>query len=145
VSIQRTDGTDGVVSVLVETRDGSALAGQDYTALSTRVSFAAGETVQSILVRTVNDSNAEAAESFALVLSAAQGGATVSVPSEITINIDDNDAAPPPSGGGGGGGGGCVLNPQAKPDPILPLILLMALLGIRYQSGRHRRGRHGSI
>src|SRR5262245_3875273 len=43
ITITRTDGSDGDVSVAVASADGSARAGQDYVALSTRVTFAAGD------------------------------------------------------------------------------------------------------
>jgi subtilisin family serine protease len=39
-------------------------------------------------------------------------------------------------GGGGGGGGGCTVSPASAPDPLLPLLLLVAVL--RLAGGRRR-------
>ncbi len=43
VTITRTGGSDGAVSVTLASSDGSATAAQDYTRVSTTVSFAAGD------------------------------------------------------------------------------------------------------
>jgi hypothetical protein len=34
----------------------------------------------------------------------------------------------PPSGGGGGGGGFCAYNPNARFDPLFPLLVLLGLI-----------------
>jgi len=46
------------------------------------------------------------------------------------------DLVPPPASGGGGGGGGCSTGQDGKPDPTLPVMLMLAA-GILY----HRRRR----
>jgi Calx-beta domain len=101
------------VSVAFTTVDGSAVAGQDYTARSAKVGIPAGATSATVGVALLDDSAAEPAESFGLRLSApsaatlgaANGGAT------ILDNDQPGGAAPktppatsgqPPATGGSG-------------------------------------------
>src|SRR5207248_2137911 len=43
ITVLRTGGSDGAVSVQLATSDGTATAGSDYTAVTQTVSFAAGD------------------------------------------------------------------------------------------------------
>jgi sugar lactone lactonase YvrE len=63
------------VTVSYATADGTATAGSDYTAVSGTLTFAPGQTLQTILVpcETANDGIAEGTETFSLVLSNAVG------------------------------------------------------------------------
>ncbi len=79
------------------TADGTAHAGSDYTAGSGTVTFAAGQTQQTLHVGILGDTSHEANEQFQLLLSAASG-ATIADAS-ATGTILDDDAAPPPAGG----------------------------------------------
>jgi hypothetical protein len=84
------------------TRDGSAKAGEDYTATSGTVTMKAGETRLLIPVKILADSIAEDDESFALVLSNPIGatfptGVTEIVTTHTIIN-DDNSYALNPTG-----------------------------------------------
>ena len=62
------------VRVQYATVDGTAIAGEDYTATSGTVVFAAGETKKTIDVEIVVDEWLEADEFFTVVLSAPEGG-----------------------------------------------------------------------
>ena len=73
------------------TSDGSATAGTDYESASGTLTFAAGETEKTITVRALTDEIAEAAETFTLALTNADG-ATLGTGS-ATGTIED---APPP-------------------------------------------------
>ncbi|MFC0348983.1 retention module-containing protein, partial [Undibacterium danionis] len=57
------------VTVSYSSRDGSALAGSDYSAISGTVTFAPGETTKTVTVSITNDAIYEGAENFSLNLS----------------------------------------------------------------------------
>jgi Calx-beta domain len=57
------------VSVDYSTADGTAVAGSDYLATSGTLVFAAGQTTQTVLVRTLDDANTAPTETFTLNLS----------------------------------------------------------------------------
>ena len=63
----------GTVTVDYATADGSATAGEDYTAASGTLSFAAGETEKTVAVALLDDAKDEGEETFALNLSNASG------------------------------------------------------------------------
>lgn len=106
LSVRRTAGNQGAVSVDYATVDGGALAGSDYTAASGTLSWAAGDELDKVIVVPITDDTVEeAAEQFSVALSNLTGGATIDGSSSIGVTISANDTVtPPPSGGGGGGG-----------------------------------------
>jgi hypothetical protein len=65
--------TSAPFSVTYSTRNGTALAGSDYTAASGSLSFAAGETVKQVVVTLPPRGAAESAEMFDLVLGSLSG------------------------------------------------------------------------
>ncbi len=84
------------VSVEYATRDGSAIAGQDYVATSGVVYFAPGETVQTVTVPVIADTNFDAAsENFFLDLTNGERTSLLRFDAEGTI-IDDDLPPPPP-------------------------------------------------
>jgi hypothetical protein len=89
------DGAVAASSIDVKTVNGSAVAGQDYTALQQKASMTS-ETSKSYTVATTNDSSPEAAETFKVHLEN-PGGCAVnpnfSVGPDATVTIQDNDAA----------------------------------------------------
>jgi len=96
-TITRTGGSDGAVSVSVASSDGSANAAQDYNAVGTTVSFAAGDAAaKTVAVSITDDLTAEADETFTLTLSGASGGATLGGASAATLTIRDDDPPPAP-------------------------------------------------
>jgi Calx-beta domain len=74
VAVTRTVGSAGAFTVSYATSDGTARAGEDYTATSGTLSFAAGETEKTFNVPVTNDSLDEDAESFSVTLGAPAGG-----------------------------------------------------------------------
>ena len=82
------------VSVLANynTVDGTAVAGDDYTATSGTITFLPGETAKTILVPTLDDSHAENAEQFSLHLANITGAAITDSQATVTI-LDDGDLA----------------------------------------------------
>ena len=65
---------------------------EDYTGVTTVVTFAPGETVKIVNVSTIDDSNSESTESFTATLSNASPSRVVSITQPMaTVNIADND------------------------------------------------------
>jgi hypothetical protein len=96
VTLTRSGGSDGAVSVNLATSNGTATAGGDYTATNTTVQFANGETQKSVSIPILNDTLTEANETFSIALSNPTGGATLGATSSATATIQDNDGAPLP-------------------------------------------------
>lgn len=80
ITVIRTNGTTGAVSVDYSTSDGTALAGLDYQSVARTLSFADGESVKTFLVPIIDDpivDNNEL-ESLNLILSNPSGGVSLS-------------------------------------------------------------------
>jgi hypothetical protein len=92
ISVSRTGGSDGAVSVSYATSNGSATAGSDYTASSGTLNWADGDaTAQTFDVPITNDTVVELPETVNLTLSSVTGGATLGTSSAIlTINSEDS-------------------------------------------------------
>ncbi|MGR6775926.1 Calx-beta domain-containing protein [Sphaerotilus sulfidivorans] len=95
-TVTLTGATALPVNVAFTTRDGTALAGTDYTATSGLLTFAPGETTKTIRVPIVNDSPAvyEGAEAFTVELSASADAsqplnARITDPSGTGTIVDD--------------------------------------------------------
>jgi hypothetical protein len=103
LSVTRTGGDVGLVSIDYATLDGTAITtgvtdnstGEyDYVPATNTVTWADFDTAaKTIIISINNDLIIEGAESFALNLSNAAGGATLGSPSTATVNITDDDAA----------------------------------------------------
>ncbi len=96
VTVTRTGGSLGDVSVDYASSDGWALAGEDYQATSGTLGFADGETSRSIIVTILNDDQTEDDEDFTLTLSNPQGGAGLGAPQSALVTILDDDPLPQP-------------------------------------------------
>ena len=75
--------------------DGSALAGQDYLSEPLTLTFAPGETAQSVAVVLLDDALVESSETFSIELHDPQN-AWLGSPVTLVVSILDNDVAPPP-------------------------------------------------
>ena len=80
------------VTVDYATRDGSARAGDDYTAASGTLTFTAGETSQTIEVHVIDDAHDEGEETFTLALYNASGAWLQDA--EATGTIENADLMP---------------------------------------------------
>ena len=78
------------VTVNYATSDGTAKAGEDYTAASGTLQFKPGEVTKTVAVTVIGDDLHEANETVVLTLSAPTGGATIGTGS-ATGTIVDND------------------------------------------------------
>ncbi len=78
VTVVRTNGSSGLISVRYYTYNGSALSGSDYTGVTLgTLSFGSGETSKTISIPLSNDNAVELDESFFLVLTNATAGARI--------------------------------------------------------------------
>jgi len=91
VSVQRTGGFDGAVSVNFATAAGTAVDGEDFTGVNGTLNWAAGDAgVKLINIPILNDTVAEALESFTVTLSGAGGGATIGQAVGVVAIYDDD-------------------------------------------------------
>ena len=84
-----------IVYVDVDTFNGTATAGSDYTAVDRRVSVSRGATTRSVSVSIIDDTTVESNETFTLRLSN-PSNATLSASPSATSTIRDDDTPPPP-------------------------------------------------
>ncbi|MFM6199294.1 MAG: Calx-beta domain-containing protein, partial [Dolichospermum sp.] len=94
VTINRTGGSFGEVSVILTPSNGSAIAPSDYTNTPITVTFANGETSKTVTIPLINDSIYEPTETVNLTLSNPTGGATLGTQQTAILTIIDNDAIP---------------------------------------------------
>lgn len=95
ITVARTGGTAGVVTCLVSTADGSALANEDYAVSNAVLLLGNGTTNASLTLVIRNDSAGESNETFTINLRSYSGGipAGAVTTAVITIADDDNEAA----------------------------------------------------
>lgn len=91
VTVTRTNGDAGTVTVDYVTSGGTATPFTDYAPVSGTLLFGDGETVKTFNVSIADDTTPEPNESVNVVLSNPFGGAGLGVPSVATINIVDDD------------------------------------------------------
>lgn len=94
VTVRRTGGSDGAVSVAYASGGGSAEVGADYAAASGRLNWPDGDiSPRSVSVSLVNDSLRESDETVTLSLSAPGGGAVLGAVRAATLTIHDDEPA----------------------------------------------------
>jgi hypothetical protein len=96
ISVLRSGGSDGAVSVDYSSHDGSAVSPGDYTAVTGALNWADGDAgPKRIVVPIIDDSDYEsAAENFTVALNNISGGATLGTPDSATVAILDNEVRP---------------------------------------------------
>jgi len=87
VTVVRTNGSSGIVSVHFSTLDGTAGSGIKYVATNGFLTFGDGQSSQSFNVEVVNTTTAEGTEYFGVALTNATGGASFATPTNATITI----------------------------------------------------------
>jgi Calx-beta domain len=98
VTVDRTGGTNGAVTVAYATSNGTAVAGADYSATSGTLTWASGDGASKTFSVPVSDATPFSGDkSFAITLSGATGGATMGAPSSMTATIVGTAAAAPGS------------------------------------------------
>ncbi|MFL6209445.1 MAG: Calx-beta domain-containing protein [Pyrinomonadaceae bacterium] len=97
ITVQRTGGSGGAVSVHYATSDGTATDPSDYTATSGDLNWADGDAADKTFnVSVSGDTSNEPDETINLTLSAPTGGASLGTPASATITIQNDDAAGSP-------------------------------------------------
>ncbi|MEB3828332.1 Calx-beta domain-containing protein [Phormidium sp. CCY1219] len=91
ITLTRTDGADGDVTVNVSAADGTATSPDDYDNSDILVSFADGETEKTVTLALIDDTEDEADETLTLSLSNPIGGATLGSAASAVVTIVDND------------------------------------------------------
>ena len=91
ITVTRTGGSGGAVSVRFQTSNGTATAGSDYDGTSGTLNFAAGEVTQTFIIQLLDDARDEPEETVNLTLSNPTGGATLGSPTTAVLTIVDND------------------------------------------------------
>ncbi|NER29804.1 MAG: hypothetical protein F6J89_19840, partial [Symploca sp. SIO1C4] len=97
VTLNRTGGTQGQVSVTLTPTNGTA-TNADYDDNPIVVTFADGETSKTVEISVVDDSEVEGNETINLDLSNPTGGVTIGNSDSATLTIVDNDTPPPAPG-----------------------------------------------
>jgi choice-of-anchor B domain-containing protein len=108
ITVRRSGGTLGAVTVDYATTGLTATEGTDFTARVGTLSWDDGDMGDRVItVPLSDDAVQEADETFQVELGNAGGGATFDGSVTLTVTIEDDDTAvgPPPPGGRGGGGG----------------------------------------
>ncbi|MFV1984356.1 MAG: Calx-beta domain-containing protein [Thiohalomonadales bacterium] len=100
LTVTRTGGSDGIVTVNYNTVDGIATAStpatiSDYTSANETLTFAAGVTSQTVMLTIVDDTQVEGNETFKVNLSTPTGGASLGARTSNTVTIIDNDVLQP--------------------------------------------------
>ena len=80
ITVTRTGGSTGTVTIDFATIDGTATAGEDYTATAGTLTFLDGEITRAISIPMLDDAVFEGDEDFSILLSAVTGGATLGTP-----------------------------------------------------------------
>ncbi|WP_455209566.1 Calx-beta domain-containing protein [Kaarinaea lacus] len=93
LTIVRSLGSDGPVSVELLVQGGSAQTGTDYNLATGTLNFAGGETEKQISLSIVDDALWEQDETIIIALSNPQNGATLGADDQETITISANDRA----------------------------------------------------
>lgn len=94
ISVNRTSGSNGAVTVSYATSDGTAVAGSDYTAASGTLSWASGDaTAKSFTVPISQATAFSGNKSFNVSLSNVTGGASLGTPSSLIVTITGSASA----------------------------------------------------
>ena len=91
ITLVRTGGSNGIVSVEYNAISGNATPGVDFSNPSGLVTFADGETAKNLVIPVPLDGQVEGLETAVFALSNALGGARIGGPSQLTLTITDGD------------------------------------------------------
>jgi hemoglobin-like flavoprotein len=98
ITVTRTNGNVGVVSVDYATGDGTAKQPGDYTSVSGTLFWPDGDaSSQTFNVPIIDDNVSDQNETINLTLSSPQGGATIGAQSTAVLTITDNEVPPNPA------------------------------------------------
>jgi uncharacterized repeat protein (TIGR01451 family) len=92
VSVIRTNGRTGVVSVRFLTQPDTAVPAVDYVATNGVLTFADGETNKTFVVSTLDDGVVTSDKSLWLILTNVTGGASLGSPAAVPMVVAENDS-----------------------------------------------------
>lgn len=98
ITVLRTGGSMGAVTVDYATSDGTATAGSDYSATSGTLAFLDGQSSRTFSVPIIDDTLVEGNETVNLTLSNPTGGVKLGKPNIAVLTIVDNDPPAPTLG-----------------------------------------------
>src|SRR5262249_26784519 len=91
ITITRAAGTAGTATIKIDTSNGTATAGSDYTAVSQTVTFNNGETSKTVNIPITDDLLNEPDETVNLTLSNAGGSGQAGTPATAVLTIANDD------------------------------------------------------
>jgi len=94
VTVVRTGGSMGSMSVDYSTANGTAIAGQDYTSTSGTLTFNGGETIKTIQIPITNDSTTETDETFTVSLRNDSNLEVLGAPITLVVTLQDRNTTP---------------------------------------------------
>ena len=94
ITVVRQGGTNGNLSVEYATENGTATAGQDYTAASGTLNFSSGDTSKTIQIPISDDGVTETDETFTVALRNGSSLEALGAPSVQTVTIQDHGTVP---------------------------------------------------
>jgi uncharacterized delta-60 repeat protein len=93
LTVLRSGGSSGTVSVGYSAMSGTAAAGADFAAVTGTLRFGDGETNQTLTVPILQDSVVEGDEVFQVFLANPTGGAALGMAPAATVTIHDDDSS----------------------------------------------------
>ena len=94
ITVLRTGGTAGNLSVDYATANGTAIAGQDYTSTSGTLIFSAGETSKTFQIPILDDATTESEENFTVTLRNTPTLESLGAPSTLVVTLLDHNTTP---------------------------------------------------
>ncbi|MBC7945670.1 MAG: S8 family serine peptidase [Burkholderiales bacterium] len=95
ITVTRTGGSAGAISVNFATKSDSAVFRADYRGINQAVTFGDGDNAsKTIRIRILQDTRFEGDERFGIILGNPIGGATLGSPRSAIVTISDDDSAP---------------------------------------------------
>jgi len=94
VTVLRTGGSTGTLTVDFATTDGTAIAGQDYTATSGTLTFNGGETSKTFQIPITDDAPTEPDETFTVTLRNTPSLDMLGAPSTLVVTVQDRTTVP---------------------------------------------------
>ncbi|HZF01516.1 MAG TPA: Calx-beta domain-containing protein [Methylomirabilota bacterium] len=91
LTVVRTNGSSGTVSLSYNTVAGTAQPNINYTTTSGTVTFGNGETIKTATIPLVDNNLVQGPMNFSVALSNPTGGATLIDPTNAVVSINDND------------------------------------------------------
>jgi len=91
VDILREGGSSGNIQMDVNTINGTATEGQDFTGFNGVVALSSGQENATVYIRLHDDALIEGTETFSVQIGNPTGGATLSSPSTVVITIIDDE------------------------------------------------------